>query len=157
MVIIGIDPGMTGAVATIWEDGAAAVFDMPTLESGTNKRRRLDASELSDELRTHRESQVHVFLEKAQAMSKEGAVGAFSYGEGFGTIQGILTALRIPFDLVRPQDWRVAMVGRGAPKDKSRERAMQIFPLLSDKLSRKKDHGRAEALLIAEWGRRLKS
>lgn len=150
-VIVGIDPGKTGAIATLRDGKLVSVEDMPTIEilvSG-KKRDRQSAAALSDLLAD--ESISHVFLEQVGVRPMEGAVGAFSFGRGFGQIEGILAAIRIPHTLVTPQVWKKKL---GVPADKGGARlfASRLFPDHAKLFARVKDDGRAEAALIAYYG-----
>jgi|SRR5579863_2500429 len=159
MIFIGIDPGLMGAVAVIgFESGIFSVFDTPVLviKKGKGFRREYDVPGMVKILQSlpFPES-VHCTLESIHAMPGQGVTSMYSIGIGMGLWRGILTALKIPHDLVTPQRWKKAMMdGMGKEKDASRLRASQLFPLVD--LSSKKDHGRAEALLLAEYGRRMK-
>lgn len=154
---IGIDPGLSGAVAIINGEGskglgiADTVYDTPTGQIG-NKNSYLPA-EMAKQLILVGPCQA--LIEKQQAMPKQGVTSTFSIGYGMGLWIGILAALSIPYEVVTPQAWKGAMMaGMGRDKDASRLRAQQLWPQLTEQLNRKKDHGRAEALLIAEYGRR---
>lgn len=136
--ILGIDPGASGAIAKI--GGEVAVWDMPSTPK-----------DLVDLLAQFKPHQTVAFVEQAQSMPGQGVASSFKYGVGFGTILGALAALGIPHRLVTPAMWKRQM-GIDKDKEKSRGLAQQLFPTAP--LPRKKDHGRAEALLIAEWGRR---
>lgn len=158
MIAIGIDPGLDGAVCVICGEDIE-FLDTPTYQDG--KRRRLDVSACASLLREfsyhvggNRPAQV--FLELVGTRPGEGAVGAFSFGRGLGNWEGILAALQIPYTLVRPQAWKAVMMpGEPKEKDASRVVARRLFPAQTEEsLSRKKDHNRADALLIAEFGRR---
>ena len=143
--IIGIDPGATGAIAAIHPSLWAPfdepdVFDMPAT-----------AADLVGVLSRWHDQGVQVFLEQAQSMPGQGVSSTFKYGVGFGQILGVLAALGIAHRQVSPAVWKRQM-GVTKDKDKARALAQQLFPTAS--LARVKDHGRAEALLIAEWGRR---
>jgi crossover junction endodeoxyribonuclease RuvC len=94
-------------------------------------------------------------IEQVHAMPGEGAVGAFSFGTGYGIWLGLLAALQVPHQFVTPQAWKKLMLAGGAKeKDAARLKAMQLYPCVADRLTLKKHHGRADALLIAEWARR---
>lgn len=142
-IIIGIDPGQTGAIATIWPH-SIGVIDMPPT-----------AKDLVDALKHYAPGfydwPAMAFVEQAQSMPGQGVSSTFKYGVGYGTILGVLTALGIAHRLVAPATWKRQM---HVTKDKNaaRQIAQQLFPTAP--LSRVKDHGRAEALLLAEWGRR---
>lgn len=95
-------------------------------------------------------------LEKTHAMPKQGVVSMFRMGYGLGVWEGILAAQAIPYTLVAPQTWKAVMLRdmrRGArDKQASRLRAYQLFPQLAEQLKTKSSHGRAEALLLAQYG-----
>ena len=153
--VVGIDPGLTGAVALVSGDGrAVSVDDMPVVTKGKGGH-DLDLPALRDLLRDLAPERVYV--ERQQARPGNGACAAHTAGRIYGAILGILTALELPYELVTPQRWKKAMLD-GEPKDDSNPKApslrvaRRLFPLVD--LGRRKDAGRAEALLIAEWGRR---
>lgn len=153
--IIGIDPGFSGAIAVLDPaNDRTHVYDMPTLESG--KRTEINLAQLVEILRSEcrfDNGGVLVVLEKVGAMPKQGVSSTFRFGEGYGAIKGILAALAVPYELSTPQAWkRVMMNGMPKEKDASRLRAIQLFPDVD--LSLKKHHGRADALLLAEYARR---
>ena len=136
---LGIDPGISGAVALL--DGAVApeVVDMPS-----NPR------DLWDTLSAWRTDDLYAYVERAQAMPKQGVSSTFRYGYGYGVIIGLLAGLGIPYETVRPGEWkkRAGLIGRD--KEASRALARQLWPTAP--LGRVRDHGRAEALLIAKYG-----
>ena len=152
MIVIGIDPGLSGAVAfydTV--EGTIEVADMPVVElsrNGKNKR-EISAALLSGILTRHKVEAA--FLERVNAMTGQGVTSVFSFGRSSGIVEGILAAYDIPTTLVTPQAWQKA-VGQRSGKDGSRERAMQLFPAQADLFSRKKDDGRSDAALIAYYG-----
>lgn len=154
MHIIGIDPGLTGAIAILPEK---RIVDMPTarVQSGKQIRTHYLPREMAAVLALYREDRAHAILEKQQPMPQQGVRSVFSIGEGFGIWLGILAALKIPTVIVSPQRWKKDMLaGMGKEKEAARLRAQDLFPELLHLLERVKDHNRAEALLIAEWGRK---
>ena len=149
---IGIDPGLSGAVAILATDGAlVALHDMPTLTISTSRgtRQEYDVPGLVTLLAPYAGSQTHVVIEESQAMPGQGVRSMFTVGVGFGLWLGVLAALQLPYTRVRPSIWKRAH-GLSKDKEQARLRAMQLFPTAD--LRRKKDHGRAEALLLAWWG-----
>lgn len=156
MRIAGIDPGLDGAVAFL-PDGWVRDTPTATVQNGRKSKRVYLPTVMADTLRAMQPD--HIVIESQQAFSPPGRrVGAgsmFSLGFGFGMWQGIAAALGIPFTLVAPQTWKAEIMnGMGKEKDASRVQAMRLFPQCTAELVRKKDDGRAEALLIAEYGRR---
>ena len=152
MNIIGIDPGLTGAIAVISED--AYLFDMPVMAKST-KGNQIDGAGLTSLLSGCKEAGTIVFLEQVGAMPKQGVTSMFNFGHGYGIVQGVLYALCIPFQLVTPQKWKKYHGLIGKQKDMARTLCIQTHPELSGQLKRKKDIGRADALLIAEYGKSI--
>lgn len=152
---IGIDPGLSGAIAVINGTGDLLVFDMPTMTVDRNgkAKRQVSANELADLLRSCAGNDCHVYVERVSAMAGQGVTSVFSFGRSFGMIEGILAALKMPVTFVAPATW-VKGVGRGPGKDASRARAMELFPMQQEFFKRVKDDGRADAALIAHWGRK---
>jgi crossover junction endodeoxyribonuclease RuvC len=145
---IGIDPGLTGAIAKV-QGSEIEVWDMPTLE--LRKKRFVNAPMLADLISSIRTPECAVILERVSARPGQGVTSMFSFGTSCGIIQGIIAALHLPLTLVSPQEWRKQMgVPRG--KDGSRQRVLELRPDLASRFSRKKDHGRADAVLMALYG-----
>ena len=158
MIYIGIDPGLSGAVGVIGDTLDPMVFDTPTVlvEGEKTKRKYLTAAMALLLKPFTGRPDVLVILENVHSMPKQGVASSFNFGEGKGMWEGILGAFEIPFDLVSPQRWKKAiMADQGKDKSAARFKAMQLFPSLADQLKLVKYDGRAEALLMAEYGRRL--
>jgi crossover junction endodeoxyribonuclease RuvC len=153
--IIGIDPGLSGAVAVLTGTDSLSVFDMPTMtvERNGKAKRQVSASELAEIIYIMKNDDCHVYCERVGAMAGQGVTSVFSFGRSFGMIEGILAAFKLPVTYVAPATW-VKAVGRGQGKDASRARAMEIFPNNQTDFKRVKDDGRADAALIAYWGSR---
>lgn len=151
---IGIDPGLSGAVAIISDD-SLKVFDMPTMTVDRNgkAKRQVSANELAELLNLYAGKDCHVYCERVGAVSGQGVTSVFSFGRSFGMIEGILAALKMPVTFVAPATW-VKGVGRGPGKDASRARAMELFKGCEHLFARVKDDGRADAALIAHWGKK---
>ena len=149
---VGIDPGLTGAVVWLAPDGELlALADMPVLTTTTG-RREVNAAGLADLMRCYPGATVAV--ERVGPRPGEGAVGAFAFGHGFGTVLAVLATLGHPVRLVQPAVWkRWAGIPAGAPKDAAVAVAARMVPSASQHLMLKKHHGRADALLLAEFGR----
>lgn len=148
--IVGVDPGMTGAVAMLPPPPEPPILtDIPTnLHKG---RRRLDLGQLRRLVAQHRHA-VWV-VEAVHPHPKHGTIAGFVLGESYGALRGLLVAYRVQHSLVSPQRWK-GDLHVPADKELARRRALDIFPQLEPMLARKKDHNRAEALLLAEWLRR---
>lgn len=154
MIIIGIDPGITGAIAWFAEDGKlVSVGDLPMIKVKVGKgfRTQMVPSALADALATLPQDNVHVFLEQVASRPGEGAVGAFSFGRGFGQIEGVLAGMLVPYTLVPPGKWKKALAVP-ADKGQARMRACREFPAFAAQFARVKDDGRAEASLIGLYG-----
>jgi crossover junction endodeoxyribonuclease RuvC len=152
--VIGIDPGLSGAVAVLTGTDSLAVFDMPTMtvERNGKAKRQVSASELAEIIYIMKNDDCHVFVEKVSAMAGQGVTSVFSFGRSFGMIEGILAAFKLPVTYVAPATW-VKAVGRGQGKDASRARAMELFPNNQTDFKRVKDDGRSDSALIAYWGK----
>ena len=155
MSVVGIDPGLMGAIAVLDAPAGDQVHDMPTVKIGKTERLRIDADSLRAMLDVFRAfTDVHlVAIERQQSMPRQGVASTFQTGYGYGLIVGVLVGLRLPWIDVRPAEWQ-RVVGWKGGKDGSRVLARQLHPQLAPALARVKDHGRADALLIAHYARR---
>lgn len=154
MIYIGIDPGMNGAVASLLPDGHLAVWDTPTVpvKKGNDY---LVASMVQILQRARMVGDVAAVLEQGIAMPRQASTSTFKTGRGIGLWEGALAGLGIPYELVRPAQWKKAMgMPAGSDKTASRSYAQRLFPASCDQFQRVKDDGRAEAALLAEWRRR---
>ena len=153
-VTIGIDPGQTGALAVLADGVFSGFYDMPTLPRAAGGL-QINAVALAGKLRgvcmVHRGAHVFAVLEQVGAMPKQGVTSTFRFGESFGVVLGVLGALGIPHMHVRPERWKKYLQLSGQEKDVARTAAVQRHPSASGGLQRKKDVGRADALLIATW------
>jgi hypothetical protein len=154
MSILGIDPGLSGALVRLNYDGQIEKYvDMPTIKAG--KRRQIAEVELAREV--EKLIAVHVeaaWLELVGVRPGEGALGAFSFGKGYGLIRGLLRAHCVPIRDVTPAVWKRSVgIPSGAGKDASRAMAQELWQDRAEIFSRVKDEGRAEACLIAHHGR----
>jgi crossover junction endodeoxyribonuclease RuvC len=155
MILAGIDPGLSGAVAFL-DVATGAVLDiayMPTLalSRGGKNKREVDAHALARLIGDRRPG--HAFVELVGAMPGQGVSSVFEFGKSFGVVIGVLAALGIPFTLVAPVVWKRAL-GVPAAKDGARARASQLLPAAAHHWPLVKHDGRAEAALIAYYGLR---
>jgi Holliday junction resolvasome RuvABC endonuclease subunit len=153
MIVVGIDPGIRGGLAIVAvEDGAAPrlveAIDVPVI--GTGAKERVDAIALRNWLTTHKPQ--HAFVERSQAMPRQGASSGFKYGRATGAIEAAIALSGIPVTIVEPSVWKRFHKLPGKEKQLSRQRALQLFPEAHALLARKLDHGRAEAALLALYG-----
>lgn len=158
MIYIGIDPGLSGAVAVLNGEGAVCcIHDTPTLTvEGEKTKRKYNVPAMAALLEGIHDG-VLVVLENVHSMPKQGVASSFTFGMGLGLWMGIIGAFQLPLEMPSPQRWKKEMLAdQGKEKDASRFKAIQLFPSVADQLNRVKDDGRAEALLMAEYGRRLR-
>jgi crossover junction endodeoxyribonuclease RuvC len=153
-LILGIDPGITGALAFIsggLTPSFISVFDFPTYEIQRkgNARKRIDLEALSFLIESYSKDIILSLVEEVgEIRTQADPFSAFAFGFATGSVHGVLAAFAIPVKTITPQVWKAAL-GLDASKEKSLAKAIRIFPDAAPYLSRKKDHGRAEALLLA--------
>ena len=150
MIVMAIDPGLSGAIAVFAGDTIFDIVDTPTHELTRNNKtkRQISASGLAAIFRDYKPD--HVVVEKVSAMPGQGVTSMFSFGRSFGVIEGILAAFEIPATYVMPSVWTKG-IGRGLGKDASRARACELYPKWEKCFARVKDDGRADAVLIGAW------
>ena len=155
MKILGIDPGVHGGVAVVEINNGAApqllnAIDIPVTRVGAKER--VDAIALREWITTH--CPQHAFVERAQAMPKQGSSSGFKYGRATGSIEAVIACCEIPMTIIEPSTWKKFHGLHGGDKEGGRQRALQLFPAAHTLLARKIDHGRAESALIALAGAR---
>jgi crossover junction endodeoxyribonuclease RuvC len=150
MIVIAIDPGLSGALAVFTDDLLVAVIDTPThsLTRNNKTKRQISASGLAAIFREYKP--VHVVVEKVSAMPGQGVTSMFSFGRSLGVIEGILAAFEYPATYVPATTWTKG-IGRRLGKDGSRARACELYPSHQKSFARVKDDGRADAVLIGAW------
>jgi crossover junction endodeoxyribonuclease RuvC len=151
--LIGIDPGVRGGLAIIdLNDGAApqlvAAIDIPVVGDGAKER--VDVLAIRTWIEMHQPQ--HAYIERGQALPKQGASSGFKYGRAVGALEAVIACCEVPVTIVEPSSWKKFHHLRGGDKEGGRQRALQLFPAAHALLARKKDHGRAEAALIALYG-----
>jgi crossover junction endodeoxyribonuclease RuvC len=146
---IGIDPGLSGAIAVILQDGAIEFHDMPVLE--LKKKTYLDYHGLAHILSQYAAQGDAAAIEMVGAMPGQGVSSMFKFGQTYGAALATLATLQIPYQTVTPPVWKRAFRLVGCDKDESRSRALEMFPACVEHLRLKKHHGRADALLLAQW------
>jgi crossover junction endodeoxyribonuclease RuvC len=148
---IGIDCGLNGAIAVLDDGKLVLVRDMPTLTMDINKKskRQVSPQLLSDIIKGLQPDRA--IVERPAARPGQGVTAMFGFGRSLGVVEGVLAGLSVPVTYVAPATWTKAM-GKAAGKDASRQRAIELFPSMSEHFKRVKDDGRAEAVLIAAWG-----
>jgi len=146
VLTIGIDPGISGAIAVLCDDRFIACYDMPTMADG--KRNQVNGAELARIFFYHDPDRV--IVERVHSMPGQGVASTFAFGQSFGVILGVVSAMGYPVHLVTPQQWKRCCGLKGKDKEASRSLAQQKYPQAA--LGRKKDAGRADAILIARYG-----
>lgn len=152
MKVLGIDPGASGAVALLDNDRLIWAHDMPVVRMlvGKTHKNRLSPGMLAQIIGSATDVD-RAYVEEVSAMPKQGVSSTFSFGTSYGMALGVLAALRVPYTLIRPPEWR-RLAGVRGDKSASRHRATELFPDQARLFLRKKDDGRAEAALIAFAG-----
>jgi crossover junction endodeoxyribonuclease RuvC len=155
--ILGVDPGIRGGLAIVAIDangGAPQLVDAIDIPvAGIGAKERVDVLAIRNWIVQH--APRHALIERAQAMPKQGASSGFKYGRAVGAIEAVIACCAIPLTIVEPSNWKKFHQLRGGDKESGRQRALQLFPKAHTLLARKKDHGRAEAALIALFYSRL--
>ena len=151
MIIIGIDPGISGAISVIENKKILEVHDTPTMIEGKKNKRQINAAQVTHIIKEilNTEKEVVVVVEHVNAMPGQGVTSMFNFGQSFGVIKGICAALSLPVYFVRPTKWKKHFNLIKTNKDASRTKVIEVYPEISSKLHRKKDSNRADAILIA--------
>ncbi|KRC35097.1 MULTISPECIES: hypothetical protein [unclassified Lysobacter] len=153
-VIAGVDPGQTGAVALLADGQPAGFVDMPTLTRKAGGE-MVDAGHLARSLREllskHPGASRYAVIERVAAMPQQGVSSVFRFGQADGVARGVIGALRLPLIDVPPLTWKRHLGLDNKDKDAARQLAIKLFPVIAVELARKKDIGRADALLVAYW------
>ena len=153
MLIFGIDPGLNGAVAILEKNNIIDIFDMPTMAQGNKNKRQLNCALLSKifQKHIHSKNEISVVVEKVNAMPGQGVTSMFNFGQSFGAIKGICAALELPIIFVTPSKWKKHFELINSSKDSCRTRVIEMYPSLSDRLAKKKDVNKSDAILIARY------
>ena len=155
MLIIGIDPGITGSIC-FFEDGKIIdVVEMPNMAEGKKNKRQVNGAQIYHEIykriKNLEKKDIKVVIEQVAAMPGQGVTSMFNFGQSFGVLKGICAAMQIPMYFVRPAKWKKYFNLINSEKDASRTKAIEIFPHFSTQLSRKKDSNKADAILISSF------
>ena len=155
MLIIGIDPGISGSICFLDNGKILDVIEMPIMTDGKKNKKQVNGSqvynEISKRIKQFEKNQIRVVIEHVSAMPGQGVTSMFNFGQSFGILKGICTAMQLPMYFVRPTKWKKYFNLLNSEKDASRTRAIEIFPYFSSQLSRKKDSNKADAILIASF------
>ena len=155
MFIIGIDPGISGALCFMEHGKIIDVIDMPSMADGKKNKKQVNGSQVFNEISRYikdkNPNDVKVIIEHVSAMPGQGVTSMFNFGQSFGILKGICSAMHLPVYYVRPAKWKKYFNLINSEKDASRTRAIEIFPYFSAQLSKKKDNNKADAILIASF------
>ena len=153
MKIIGIDPGLSGAIAVLKNNNVLKIFDIPVMSEGKKNKRQLNSALLVSLLKENidENEEVAIVVEQVNAMPGQGVTSMFNFGQTFGAIKGICAALQFPIFFVRPSKWKKHFELINSSKDASRTKAIEMYPKLSNQLSKKKDVNKSDAILIARF------
>ena len=155
MLIIGIDPGISGSICFLDNGKILDVIEMPIMTDGKKNKKQVNGSQVYNEItkriKQFEKNQIRVVIEHVSAMPGQGVTSMFNFGQSFGILKGICTAMQFPMYFVRPAKWKKYFNLLNSEKDASRTRAIEIFPYFSSQLSRKKDSNKADAILIASF------
>ena len=155
MLIIGIDPGISGSICFLDNGKILDVIEMPIMTDGKKNKKQVNGSQVYNEvtkrIKQFEKNQIRVVIEHVSAMPGQGVTSMFNFGQSFGILKGICTAMQLPMYFVRPSKWKKYFNLLNSEKDASRTRAIEIFPYFSSQLSRKKDSNKADAILIASF------
>jgi len=155
MIIFGIDPGVSGAISILENKKIVGIFDMPTMIDGKKNKKQVNGAQVTNiikqKLNIHKNEDVIVVVEHVNAMPGQGVTSMFNFGQSFGVIKGICSALSLPIYFVRPTKWKKHFNLIKTNKDASRTKVIEVYPEISGEISRKKDSNRADAILIARY------
>ncbi len=155
MLIIGIDPGISGSIC-FFEDGKILdVLEMPTMTDGKKNKKQVNGAQIYNEISTKirgiEKQNLRVIIEQVSAMPGQGVTSMFNFGQSFGILKGICSAMQLPMYFVRPAKWKKYFGLIKSEKDASRTKVIEMFPYFSSQLSKKKDSNKADAILIASF------
>ena len=155
MLIIGIDPGISGAICFFQNGEITDVIDIPSMADGKKNKRQINSqqvfNEISERIFNIPKKEIIVVIEQVSAMPGQGVTSMFNFGQSFGVLKGICSAMQLSMYFVRPAKWKKYYGLIKTEKDASRTKVIEIFPYISNKLSKKKDSNKADAILIANF------
>ena len=154
MLIIGIDPGISGSICFFEGGKILEVIEMPVMTEGKKNKKQVNGAQIYNEFLkriNRKDNEIRVVIEQVSAMTGQGVTSMFNFGQSFGILKGICSAMQLPMFFVRPAKWKKYFNLINSQKDASRTRAIEIFPYFSTQLSKKKDSNKADAILIASF------
>ena len=153
MLIIGIDPGVSGSICFFKDGKILDVIEMPIMNEGKKNKKQVNGAQIYNEIKKRidnfSETNIRVVIEHVTAMPGQGVTSMFNFGQSFGILKGICSAMQLPMLFVRPAKWKKYFNLINSEKDASRTKAIEMFPYFSSQLSKKKDSNKADAILIA--------
>ena len=155
MLIIGIDPGISGAICFFENGEIKDVIDMPVMADGKKNKKQINGSQIFNEISTriknYKAENINVVIEQVSAMPGQGVTSMFNFGQSFGVLKGICAAMQLPIFLVRPAKWKKHFELINSSKDASRTKVIEMYPSFAEQLSKKKDVNKSDAILIARF------
>ena len=154
MLIIGIDPGISGSICFFKDGRILEVIEMPVMTDGKKNKKQVNGAQIYNEFLKRinkKDDEIRVVIEQVSAMPGQGVTSMFNFGQSYGILKGICSAMQLPMFFVRPAKWKKYFNLINSQKDASRTRAIEIFPYFSTQLSKKKDSNKADAILIASF------
>ena len=155
MLIIGMDPGISGAICFFENGEVKEIIDMPNMADGKKNKRQINGpqvyNEISSRIKNIPKKEIVVVIEQVSAMPGQGVTSMFNFGQSFGVLKGICSAMQLSMRFIRPAKWKKYFGLIKTEKDASRTKVIEIFPYISSQLSRKKDSNKADAILIARY------
>ena len=140
MKILGIDPGLSGAIAILEKKKVLNLFDMPVMPEGKKNKKQLNSAQLVNIIRENSigDEEIAVVVEQVNAMPGQGVTSMFNFGQTFGAIKGVCAALNLPIFFVRPSKWKKYFELINSSKDSSRTKVIEMYPSLSSQLAKKR-------------------
>ena len=155
MLVIGIDPGISGSICFFQDGKIIDVVEMPNMPEGKKNKKQVNGAqvfnEISLKIKNKKKEDIKVVIEQVSAMPGQGVTSMFNFGQSFGILKGICSAMQLPMYFVRPAKWKKYFNLINSEKDASRTKAIEIFPYFSSQLSKKKDSNKADGILIASF------
>ena len=154
MLIIGIDPGISGSICFFKDGRILEVIEMPVMTEGKKNKKQVNGAQIYNEFLKRinkKEDEIRVVIEQVSAMPGQGVTSMYNFGQSYGILKGICSAMQLPMFFVRPAKWKKYFNLINSQKDASRTRAIEIFPYFSSQLSKKTDSNKADAILIASF------
>ena len=155
MLIIGIDPGISGSICFFNDGKIIDLVEMPSMAEGKKNKKQVNGAQIYNEISLRikgiKKEDIKVVIEQVSAMPGQGVTSMFNFGQSFGILKGICSAMQLPLYFVRPAKWKKYFNLINSEKDASRTKAIEIFPYFSSQLAKKKDSNKADAILISSY------